>query len=92
MDLNSQINSSKYLQMEDQLKIEEIDRSIDFPISTARTRELSKVEDSGLKTQEDLYSFINSFMGSGSLASAQQSVNPKHMRFVNEQTGVSDVS
>ena len=76
--------------------MDEIDRILDFPISTARTRELKKVEDSGINwasgTAEDLYSFIDTFMGSDGFVSTLQSGNQRHKHFVNEQTAVSDVS
>jgi hypothetical protein len=82
MDLNPQINSNDYLQMEDQLTIGEIDRILHFPISDTRRRELNHVQGSkfnGVRwpsdTYNDLYSFIHSFMGSGSAASTQQSGN-----------------
>ena len=44
MDLNPRLNSSDYLQMEDQLTIEEVERILDFSISETGTRELNHVQ------------------------------------------------
>jgi hypothetical protein len=82
MDLHLQINSSDYLQMEDQLTIEEIEIILDFPISDSGKNELNHVQDSkfiGVRrpadASNDHYIFIDSFFGSGSAASTEQSVN-----------------
>ena len=80
MDLNSQMNSSDHLQMEDKLTMEEIERILDFPISDTGRREPNQEQDSEVSavswasdTSNDLYSFIDSYMGSGIAASTQQS-------------------
>ena len=83
MDLNSQINRSDYFQMEDQLTMEEIDRILDFPISDTCGRDLNQSQEIGISWASDtaagdLYSFIDSFMGSGSSASTEQYGNQKH--------------